>query len=128
MTGSFLFCFKGNNIYIFNPSFQKEDPMLHPSATSIQTLNMKPLSEATTEPPLTMNLSGPQLLSFLTSPLKTDLPVMSVAVERAVKEVTRVAERASSAVERDGIVFQTISSRQKNPYEDRNRVRSAGLK
>ena len=102
--------------------------MLNPSATSIQTLNMKPLSEATTETPLTMNLSGPQLLSFLTSPLKTDLPVMSEAVERAVKEVTRVAERASSAVERDGIVFHTLSARQKNPFEDRNRVRSAGMK
>ena len=102
--------------------------MLNPSATSIQALNLKALSEATMEPPLTLNLNGPQLLSFLTSPLKTDLAVMSVAVERAVKEVTRVAEKASSAVERDGIVFQTISSRQKNPYENRNRVRSGGVK
>ena len=128
MNGSVLFCFEGNNIYTFNPSFHKEDHMLNPSATSIQTLNMKPLSEATTEQHLTMNLSGPQLLSFLTSPLKTDLPLMSVAVERAVKEVTRVAERASSAVERDGIGFQTISARQQNPFKDRNRVRSAGMK
>ena len=102
--------------------------MLNPSAISIQVLNLKPLSRATMEPPLTMNLNRPQLLAFLTSPLKTDLPVMSVAVKRAVKEVTRAVVKDSSAVERDGIVCQTISSRQKNPYKNRNRVRSGGVK
>ena len=44
-----------------------------------------------------------------------------------VKEVTRVADRASSAVERDGIVFQTVAAREKFPRENRNRVRSEGV-
>ena len=89
---------------------------------------MRPLSEATMEPPLTLRLGGPQLLSLLETPLKTDLPNMTVAVERAVKEVTRVADRASSAMERDGIVFQTVAAREKFPRENRNRVRTEGLK
>ena len=82
-------------------------------------LNVKSLTEATMEPPLTRHLSGPQLVSLLETSLQTNLPVMTVAVERAVKDVTKVAGKASSAIERDGIVLQTIASRNKFPIKKR---------
>ena len=94
------------------------------SATSIESLNTKPLSSAVTEPPLTSHLYGPQLLKLLDTPLQVDLPVMSVAVERAVKEVTRAAIKCSDSRERDGIIFQTMVAREKNPLKNRNRVKS----
>jgi hypothetical protein len=67
-------------------------------------------------------MGGPQLLSLLEQPLQVNLPVMSVAVERAVKEVTRAAKRSSDSKVRDGIVLQTIAARIKNPYKDRNQI------
>ena len=42
---------------------------------------------------------------------------MSVAVERAVKEVTRASKKSAVSVVRDGIIFQTITAREKNPYK-----------
>ena len=85
-------------------------------------MNVNPLSTATTEPPLTRHLSGPKLMALMDTPLQVNLPVMSVAVERKVKEVTRASKKNSNSLERDGIVFQTVAARAKNPYQNRNRV------
>ena len=91
-------------------------------ATSLETLNIKGVREAVTEPPCTRSLSGPQLLALQERPLQLMLPACSVAVERGVKDVTEVALLATDCKERDGIVFQKLASRKKNPLERRNRV------
>ena len=58
------------------------------SDSCLEDLNMTPLVEAKTEPPLTRSMSGPQLLSLEQNPLKTSLPGNSIAVERGVRDVT----------------------------------------
>ena len=91
-------------------------------ATSLETLTVKPLASATTEPPMTRSLSGPKLLEFLEQPLRCELPACSVAVERGVKEVTQAAAVCADGEERDGLVFQKIISREKYKLEYRNNV------
>jgi hypothetical protein len=113
-------------VCIYCLPLQKEDHILNEKATTIANLNRRPLSEAVTEPPFTLHLSGLQLLALVEDPLQVNLPVMSVAVERAVKEVTRAAMKCTSSKQRDGIVFQTLAARLKNPYEDRNRLPASG--
>jgi hypothetical protein len=92
------------------------------AATSLETLNLKPLASAATEPPVTRCLSGPQLLAFRETPLVLDLPATSVAVERGVKDVTEVATLCTDSLERDGAVFQKVASRKIYPLEGRNRT------
>ena len=91
-------------------------------ASCLADLNVTPLENAKTEPPLTRSLSGPQLLAFLKNPLKTSLPGNSVAVERGVRDVTLAAAACSDGKERDGLIFQKKASREKNPRALRNRV------
>ena len=91
-------------------------------ATCLEDLNITPLKIAKTEPPLTRNLSGPQLLAFVKNPLKTALPANSVAVERGVRDVTLAATVCCDMKERDGLIFQKKASREKNPISLRNRV------
>ena len=91
-------------------------------ALTLQTLNIIPLSEARTEPPVTRGLSGPQLLSLQESPLKLNLPGNTVSVERGVKDVTGAALVCADSKERDGVIFQKITSRKKHPRARRNRV------
>ena len=91
-------------------------------ATSLMTLNSVPLSEAQTEPPVTRGLSGPQLLALEHTPLVLNLPGNTVSVERGVKEVTSAAAVCADSRERDGIIFQKLSSRKKNPLAKRNLV------
>ena len=89
-------------------------------ATSLETLNLKPLSCLATEPPVTRSLSGPGLQCFLTTPMKLDLPGTSVAVERGVKDVTEAETLCVDSVERDGAVFHKMTSRKQAPLERRN--------
>jgi hypothetical protein len=96
--------------------------MLNPDATSLLNLNLLPLKSAKTESPLTRPLSGLQLLALEEKPLETGLPVMSVAVERAIKDTTAVATRCADPVQRDGLVMLTQGARKKFKYSDRNRV------
>ena len=64
-------------------------------------------------------LIGSELLALKEGLVQVDLPVMTVAVERAVKEVMT---KCSDMQERDGLVFQTTAARIKNPYSDWNRL------
>ena len=59
------------------------------SASCLEDLNITPLVEAKTEPPLTRSMSGPQLLSLEQNPFKTSLPGNSVALlrRRGVRDV-----------------------------------------
>ena len=91
-------------------------------ATSLQTLNLTPLSEAKTEPPVTRGLSGSQVLALEHNPLRLNLPGNSVSVERGVKDVTGAAKVCANPKERDGVIFQKIISRKKHPIGSRNRV------
>ena len=92
------------------------------AATSLETLNFKSVKEAVTEPPCTRTFTGPQLLALKEEPLKLRLPSCSVAVERGVKDVTEAVLMATDSKERDGIVFNKLSSRKKMPYRNRNIV------
>ena len=91
-------------------------------ATQLKDLCLSPIMEAGTEPSLTRSLAGPMLMSLKEKPLELDLPAGSVAVERGVKEVTEASIVCTDKVERDGLIFQKISARQKNPYKNRNRM------
>ena len=92
------------------------------NATKLEDLNLTPLAEAKTEPPFTRSLTGLQLMSLKEVPLVLDLPACSVAVERCVKEVTEASTLCVDSVERDGLIFQKMSARMKNPYKSKNRV------
>ena len=101
---------------------QREDYQINMAATNLETLNLKPLASAATEPPVTRSLSGPMLLALKETPLVLDLPATSVAVERGVKDVTEVATLCVDSLERDGAVFQKVSSRKMYPLERRNKT------
>ena len=80
----------------------------------MEELNVTPVESAVTE-----------LLSLEEEPLQLNLPATSVAVERAVKDVTKAAAICSDSKERDGLIFQFAASRKKVPYDKRNKVMSA---
>ena len=103
-------------------ALQREDHKVNMNATSLETLNLKPLTSAATEPPITRCLTGRELLAFLQTPLVLDLPATSVAVERGVKDVTKVGPLCVDSVERDGAVFKKVASRVMYPLERRNRA------
>ena len=102
--------------------FKREHHQVNMNATSLETLNINPLTSSLTEPPTTRSLSGPDLLKFLEQPLQLDLPACSVAVERGVKEVTEAAIVCVDSEERDGLVFQKIASRDMFNIKDKNNV------
>ena len=92
------------------------------AASNLKTLNVKGLEGSVTEPPCTRALSGTQLLALQEEPLELRVPACSVAVERAVKDVTEAALAATDPKERDGLVFQKLASRKKVKYQNRNKV------
>ena len=92
------------------------------TANCLENLNVTPLEDTMTEPPMTRSMSGSQLLAFEHCPLKTSLPGNSVAVERGVRDVTLASAVCSDSKERDGLIFQKKASREKNPLSSRNRV------
>ena len=103
---------------------QRGDHQINLKATKVQSLNQSHVSQAITEPPTTRGLTGSQLLAFLEEPLELNLPACSVAVERGVKDVTEAALKCTDSDERDGIIFQKIQARNKNPYKNRNKVKA----
>ena len=64
-----------------------------------------------TEPPVTMSLRDEDLEDILDSPLDTKLPTDTVAVERAVKDVTTFSLRSNCGIQRDGMIYLSIKSR-----------------
>ena len=80
------------------------------------------LAGAATEPFVTCSLSGPMLLALKEARLVLDLPATSVAVERGMKDVTDVVHLCVDSLERDGAVFQKVSSRKMYPLERRNKT------
>ena len=89
--------------------------LVNMKAMSILTLNQHSLRSAAYEPPATKIYSEAQLRSFVLSPLEVTIPLSSVAVERAVKDVTRAsAFVGSSELERDGFIQNTIQHRKKH--------------
>ena len=91
--------------------FPPKDYMVNIRASGLDSLNVIPLQYAGTEPPFVMAMSDEQIKSIMDQPLKCSLPLNSVAVERAVKEVTRVSALATDDIERDGSIQQTLNAR-----------------
>ena len=85
--------------------------MVNIRASGLDSLNVIPLQYAGTEPPFVMAMSDEQIKSIMDQPLKCSLPLNSVAVDRAVKEVTRVSALATDDIERDGSIQQTLNAR-----------------
>ena len=56
------------------------------------------------------------LVGLLEEPLNVDLPLSTVAVERAVKDTTVAARVCADPAEQDGFTFQTTAARAKHPY------------
>ena len=84
--------------------FTRDDWKVNEYAQSLSNLSSLPLFDSKTEPPMTKHLSNAELESLIDSPLKCDLPLTTVATERAVKETTRISKMgASGPRERDGI-------------------------
>ena len=103
---------------------QRGDHQINLQATNIQSLNLAHISQAITEPPTTRGLTGSQLSAFREEPIQLNLPACSVAVERGVKDVTEAALKCTDSDQRDGIIFQKIEARKKNPYKNRNKVKA----
>lgn len=104
---------------------QRSDHKVDMEARCLAELNVVPVEAAVTEPVYTRSMKGTELLSLKEVPLKLSLPATSVAVERAVKDVTQAAAACSSSRERDGLIFQLAESREKVPYKSRNKVMSS---
>ena len=85
--------------------FARKDWMVNEYARSLSELSSIPLFDASTEPPVTRHLSDVELEDLIDSPLECNLPLTTVATERAVKETTRISKiGASGPRERDGIM------------------------
>ena len=69
------------------------------------------LTMAQYEPPPTKGLSLAELRGIIEKPLNLGLPLSSVAIERAVKDTTRVALLAGSINEKNGAAMLTEMSR-----------------
>ena len=91
--------------------FRRSDWEINPDCSSLSDLCRKPIHDVCTEPPYTMSLSDQELESILLEPLVVDLPLTTVSVERAIKEVTRASKAASNSLERDGVIHQTLKAR-----------------
>ena len=92
--------------------FHPDDYKVNFNAMDLVSLNQVPLSEAKFEPPATKVFSDDEIKSFLYFPLDLNIPLSSVAVERAVKDTTRAAGMAGNEEERNGIVQATLRSRE----------------
>ena len=93
--------------------FKAKDYKINPEAKSVLDLPENGFSDPT-EPPVTMQLSDSELLTVLTQPLSTNLPVSSTAVERAVRNVSDVSKRSICSKKRDGMIFLTLQARAKS--------------
>ena len=78
------------------------------------------LTKLTTEPPVTKSYNGEMLTDLVSSPLKLGLPSSTVAVERGVKITTEAVKHSADPKLQDGLSFQKIAARKRNPIEDRN--------
>ena len=88
-----------------------DDYTVNPDASSLEDLNKRHITLAKTEPPATKLLSNEQLVKLVGSPMSLRLPLSSVAVERAVKDTTRVSLLAGSVEEQNGTAKLTVKSR-----------------
>ena len=94
--------------------FKRCDWEINPDCNSLSTLCKKPLELACTEPPYTMAMTDMQIQSIVDEPLLVaGIPLTTVSVERAIKEVTRASKLASTCLERDGVIQQTLKARMK---------------
>ena len=91
--------------------FHPKDYKVNFDAKDLESLNQVPLSEAKYEPAPTKIFSDDEIKSFLYFPLDLNIPLSSVAVERAVKDTTRAARMAGNEEERNGVVQATLRSR-----------------
>ena len=101
--------------------YAPEDYVVNTEAESLIDLNCQ---DANTEPPFTMSLSDIELEEIISQPLQTRLPVSTVSVERAVKDVTRASGivRVSSR-QIDGLILNSQNAR--DSERERNRERKA---
>ena len=95
--------------------FKPYDYRVNVKATGLDNLNMIPLREARYEPPVTKAMTESEILTFLHTPYDASgVPLSSVTVERAVKDVTRAAMMARNTKQRNGVIQMTIRSRAKD--------------
>ena len=90
-------------------------PKLNWGATSYYTMiNLK--SEATSEPPLTRNLTDAELESVIENAWQVPLySCHTQAVERAIKVVSDASSQVYGETERDGFIRQHVRSRKLMP-------------
>ena len=91
--------------------FHSVDHRPNPQADSLMTLCTAPF---TSEPPVTKSLSDEEVKNIVNQPLSTKLPMTTVAVERLVKEVSRVSTVCVDELRRDGKIFLSIQNRNGN--------------
>ena len=70
-----------------------------------------PIGSAKSEPPALKHFSNIEIASFLDSPLQNSFPLDTVAVERAVKDVSKASRQATNTQERNGVAHLTIHCR-----------------
>ena len=68
-----------------------------------------------TEPPLLKDTSDEQVLAYVESPLSMAYPNNSQFIERMIEEITKKGVKAVDPKIRDGMVKDTLGSRQKMP-------------
>ena len=90
-------------------------PKINFDVTSLYEL--ADLGLANTEPPLTQSLTE-NITRLLEEPLSIELPLSTVAVERAVKDITAAARVCTDPAEQDGVTMQAIAARARHPYSD----------
>ena len=103
--------------------FKPDHYKVNPGATSLLNLNMIPLEQCATEPPVTLSFTAKELMDIESVPLKLDLQLGSVAVERAVKLTTAASKVCADPVEQDGLSLQAVSARKRNPLKFMNKIK-----
>ena len=92
----------------------KVPPSLNLQAERIEDLS--PLRLCETEPPLTKGYTTEEILRICEQPLDLgDVPCHTQSVERITPLVCTAARKSANLSSREGIVSNTICSRQKNP-------------
>ena len=92
--------------------FTPSEYMVNLKATNLADLNQIPFKFATSEPPALRHLTDEEIIAFLDKPMQSNFPIETVAVERAVKDVSRASKMANNTKERNGVVFLTKKARQ----------------
>ena len=87
-------------------------------------LDLTDLSKLSTEPPVTKHFSDEELSGFVDVPLNLGLPSSTVAVERGVKMTTEAVKHTADPILQDGLSFQKIAARKRNPLKNRNKKMS----